>query len=165
MGLLWVDYVIIGILLISGLLGLLRGFLREIFSLISWVLAVSLAAHFSDTVAAHLQPYVEAAPLRRAAAFCIVLFVVLIVGALVGSLIARLMSSAGLSGTDRLVGLVFGVIRGGILIAVLVLLAGLTPAPRASWWCEAKFIPPFQSLAVWIRAQLPVSCLVNLNFY
>jgi membrane protein required for colicin V production len=161
----WTDYVIVGILVISGLLGLLRGFIREIFSLISWVLAVWVAARFSDRLSVYLQTLIDAPPLRKAAAFCIVLFVVLVAAALAGSLIARLLSGAGLSGTDRLVGLIFGVFRGALLVAVLVLVAGLTPAPRASWWREAKLIPPFQSLALWVREQVPASWLANLNYH
>ncbi len=161
----WADYVIVGILFISGLLGLLRGFIREIFSLIAWVLAVWVAARFSDMLSVHLQTLFDAPPLRKAAAFCIVLFMVLVVAALAGSLIARMLSGAGLSGTDRLVGLIFGIFRGAILVAVLVLVAGLTPAPRASWWREARLIPPFQSLALWVRGQVPASWLANLNYH
>jgi len=163
--LLWVDYVILGILAISGLLGLLRGFVREIFSLISWVLAVGMAVRFSDAVSVLLQSVMEAGPLRKAAAFCLILFVVLIVAALVGSLLARILSGAGLSGTDRLVGLIFGLLRGGILVAVLVLVAGLTPAPRAAWWKDAKLIPPFQAAAIWMRDKVPASWLANLNYH
>jgi membrane protein required for colicin V production len=161
----WADYAILGILLVSGLLGLMRGFVREILSLIIWVVAVGLAVHFSDQVAVHLQHLIDAAPLRKAAAFCLILFVVLILGAVVAGLIAGILSGSGLSGTDRIVGLIFGLFRGGILVAVLVLLAGLTPAPRALWWKEAKLIPPFEKAALWMRDKVPASWLANLNYH
>jgi membrane protein required for colicin V production len=161
----WADYVILGILVISGLLGLMRGFVREILSLLAWVAAVALAVHFSDQVAVYLQQLIEAAPLRKAAAFCLILFVVLIVGALLGSLVASVLSGAGLSGTDRVVGLIFGALRGGILVALLVLVGGLTPAPRATWWKESTLIPPFERAALWIRDRMPASWLANLNYH
>ena len=161
----WADYVILGILVISGLLGLMRGFVREIFSLVAWVAAVTLAVHFSDQVAVYLQHLIEAAPLRKAAAFCLILFVVLILGALIGSLLAGILSGTGLSGTDRIVGLIFGVFRGGILVALLVLVGGLTPAPRAIWWKEATLIPPFEKAALWMRDRMPASWLSNLNYH
>lgn len=165
MHLLWVDYLILIILVVSGLLGLLRGFIREIFSLLAWVIAVGMAVRFSDMLSVHLQPLIEAVPLRKGAAFCLVLLVVLIVAALLGGLLARLLSGAGLSGTDRLVGLVFGLFRGGILVAVLVLVAGLTPAPRTTWWKEARLIPPFQTAALWVREKVSVPWLANLNYH
>lgn len=163
--LVWVDYVILGFLGISGLLGLLRGFVREIFSLLAWALAVWLAASYAEAFSPRLETLIEPGPLRKAAAFCIILFVTLVLGGIVGSLIAKLVSRAGLSGTDRLVGLVFGLVRGALLVAVLVLVAGLTPMPQASWWKESKLVPPFQALAVWVRDQLPAGWLAHLNYH
>jgi membrane protein required for colicin V production len=161
----WADYAILGVLVISGLLGLMRGFVREILSLIAWVVAVAMAVHFSDQVAVYLQHLIDAAPLRKAAAFCLILFVVLILGALLGSLVAGALSGAGLSGTDRIVGFIFGLFRGGILVALLVLVGGLTPAPRANWWKGATLIPPFEKAALWIRDKMPASWLANLNYH
>lgn len=154
MELFWVDYLILGLLGISGLLGLLRGFVREIFSLMTWVAAVWVAIHFSDAFAHQLEPWVKEATLRKVAAFCIVLFGALIVGAVLGGLIAKLLSNVGLSGTDRLVGLVFGVMRGALLAALLVAVAQRTPVPQSPWWKQSAVIPAFMPLANWIGGQL-----------
>lgn len=154
MQLVGLDYVILALLGISGLLGLLRGFVREIFSLMTWIAAAWLAIHFSAHFAPYLEPFVEPGPLRKAAAFCIVLFAVLVIGAIVGSLIAKLLSSAGLSGTDRLVGLVFGTMRGALLVALLAAVAERTQAPQAVWWKQSALMPTFQPLASWIAVQL-----------
>ncbi len=150
----WVDYVILGLLGISGLLGLLRGFLREMFSLMTWVAAVWIAIHFSDLLAQQLEPWIKEAPLRKAASFCLVLFGTLVVGAILGGVIANLLSTAGLSGTDRLVGLVFGVMRGALLAALLLAVAERTPVPQSSWWKQSVLIPAFKPLANWIDGQL-----------
>lgn len=154
MQLIWVDYVILGLLAISGLLGLLRGFVREMFSLMTWVAAVWIAIHFSDALAPHLSSFVEAGPLRKGAAFCILLFAALIAGAILGGVIAGLLSSAGLSGTDRLVRLVFGLIRGALLAALLLAVGEHTPMVQAPWWKESVLIPVFQPLTAWLGGQL-----------
>jgi membrane protein required for colicin V production len=164
MQLVWVDYGVLGLLGISALLGLLRGFVREVLSLAAWVAAVWVAGNYGDAFADHLAKFIEPVPLRKAAAFCIVLFGALIIGGIVAAIIGKLIASAGLSGTDRIVGLIFGLLRGVLLVAVLVLVAGLTPAPQSSWWKGSKLIPPFQALAVWVREQVPASWLANLNY-
>ena len=154
MHLVWIDYVILGLLVVSGLLGVLRGFVREIFSLITWVAAVWLAVHFSDVVAQQMKPWIEEAPLRKVAAFCMVLFGALVVGAILGGVIAGLLSSAGLSGTDRLIGLVFGLMRGALLAALLLAVAQRTPMPQAPWWKQSVLIPAFMPLVDWIGGQV-----------
>lgn len=161
----WVDYVVLGLLGISALLGLMRGFVREFLSLIAWVAAVWVAVHYSGMLADRLAPFIDPVPLRKAAAFCIVLFAGLIVGAIIGAVVGSLVSSAGLSGTDRIVGLLFGLLRGALVVAVLVLVAGLTPAPQSSWWKASKLIPPFQALAEWVRGQVPADWLSHLNYH
>jgi membrane protein required for colicin V production len=90
-----------------------------------------------------------------AASFLTLFIATLIAGGLVGFLLGKLVDSTGLSGTDRLAGLLFGVARGMLIAAVLVLLAGVTPLPGDPWWKQSKLIPPFQSLALWLRDQLP----------
>lgn len=154
MQLIWVDYGLLGLLGISGLLGLLRGFVRELLSLMTWVASIWVAMHFSDTLAPQLENFVEPGPLRKAAAFCILLFASLVVGALLGAIVAKLLSSAGLSGTDRLVGLVFGLIRGSLLVALLLAVAERTPMPQAPWWKQSVVIPWFKPVTVWISSQL-----------
>lgn len=154
MPLTWVDYSLLGLVGISGLLGLLRGFVRELLSLMTWVASVWVAIHFSDHFAPHLENLVEPGPLRKAAAFCILLFASLVVGALLGAVVGKLLSSAGLSGTDRLVGLVFGLMRGGLLVALLLAVAERTPMPQAPWWKQSVVIPWFKPVTGWIGSQL-----------
>jgi membrane protein required for colicin V production len=79
----------------------------------------------------------------------------LILASLIAFLLHKLVQSTGLTGTDRLAGMVFGIGRGVVAVAVLVLLAGATPLPADPWWKESALIPPFQSLALWLRDQLP----------
>lgn len=160
----WVDYVIIGIIGVSALISLVRGFVRETVSLIVWVLAFGLAwAYFRD-LAPHLAPWVDTPSLRLGLAFLILFLVVLLLGGIVGFLIGQLVDKTGLSGTDRLLGMLFGAARGAVLVAILVLLAGLTPFPQDSWWRESGLIVYFQDLAVWLLSLLPPDIAESFRF-
>jgi membrane protein required for colicin V production len=151
----WADLVIVGVIGLSGLIGMIRGLIREVFSLASWGVAVWLALKFSPQVAAHLESVIAMPSARLAAAFGIVFFAVLLVLGLVGLLLETLVEKTGLSGTDRVAGLLFGIARGVLVVAVLVLLAGFTPLPADPWWKQSRLIPAFQSLSLWLRDQIP----------
>lgn len=151
----WVDYVILGIIGLSALISLVRGFVREAVSLIIWFLAFALAWTYFREFALYLGQWIETPSVRLGLAFIILLIAILIVGAVVGYLIGQLVDKTGLSGTDRLLGMVFGAARGAVLVAILVLLAGLTPFPGDAWWQESRLIVHFQHLAVWLLSLLP----------
>ncbi len=151
----WVDYAILGIIGLSALISLVRGFVRETVSLLIWVAAFVVAWTYFREMAAHLSGWIETPSLQLGVAFILLLLVVLILGGLVGFLIGQLVDKTGLSGTDRLLGMVFGAARGAVLVAILVLLAGLTPFPRDAWWAQSLLIPHFQDLAVWLLSLLP----------
>lgn len=151
----WVDYVIIGIVVLSALISLLRGFIREAFSLAIWMLAFWISWSFFRELAVQLQPWIETPSVRLGVAFAALMLGSLAVGGLVNYLVIQLVERTGLSGTDRLVGMVFGVARGVLLVTVLVWLAGLTPIPQDPWWRESHLVPYFEELALWLRQLLP----------
>ena len=160
----WVDYVIIGIIGLSALISLVRGFVRETVSLLVWVLAFAIAWTYFRELSVQLTPWVDAASVRLALAFAILLLVVLLLGGIVGFLIGHLVDKTGLSGTDRLLGVLFGAARGAVLVAVLVLLAGLTPFPQDPWWRESQLIVHFQRLSVWLLSLLPPDAVAYFRF-
>ncbi|MCG8099299.1 MAG: CvpA family protein, partial [Candidatus Thiodiazotropha taylori] len=75
-----------------------------------------------------------------------------------------LVASTGLSGTDRMIGIFFGVARGAVMVAILVLLAGLTPFPNDPWWSESRLIPYFQEMALWLKGFLPSDIADNFHY-
>lgn len=160
----WVDFVLIGIVSVSLLISLVRGFVREAFSLAAWVLAVWVSWSFFRELAVHLESWVSVPSLRLGLAFAVLLLVTLILGAMVNFLISQLVERTGLTGTDRMLGMFFGVARGVLLVAILVLLAGLTPIPNDPWWQESRLIPYFQELAVWLRGFLPADVAKMFNY-
>jgi len=153
--LVWIDYCIAGVIGLSALIGLLRGLIREVFSLCAWIAAAWIGLRFSRDFSVYLDPVVSIPSVRMAASFGILFFASLILASLIVFLLHKLVQSTGLTGTDRLAGMVFGIGRGIVVVAVLVLLAGATPLPADPWWKESALIPPFQSLALWLRDQLP----------
>jgi membrane protein required for colicin V production len=153
--LIWVDYLILVLIGVSALLGLFHGLIREVFSLLIWGAAVFLGMRYARGVSDALDPLIAVPSVRLVAAFAAVFVVALMVGGLLRFLLGKLVAGTGLGGTDRLAGLVFGLVRGALLVAVLVWFAGSTPLSRDPWWRESKLIPPFQSMADWLGDQLP----------
>lgn len=153
--LIWVDYVIIGIILISAFIGLFRGLVKEAFSLGTWVISIIIGIRFSQPFSVYLVDYIEMSSVRIAAAFIILLLLTLMLGAMLSFLLSQLVDKTGLTGMDRFAGFLFGIARGMVVMAVLVLLAGLTPLPQDPWWVESSLIGPFQELSVWLREQIP----------
>ncbi len=150
----WIDYVILGVIGLSTIISLVRGFVREALSLVVWVFAFWVAWTFFRELAVHLGVF-SAPSVRLGVAFAILFIATLVVGALVNYLIGQLVDKTGLSGTDRLIGMLFGAARGALLVAVLVLLAGLTPFPEDPWWQESGLLGHFQELATWLKGLLP----------
>ena len=150
----WIDYVILGIIGLSALISLIRGFVREALSLMVWVAAFWVAWSFFRELAAQLD-WFNVPSVRLGVAFAMLFVATLMLGALVNFLVSQLVEKTGLSGTDRLIGVLFGAARGALLVAVLVLLAGLTPFPEDPWWKDSQLIGYFQELAIWLKTLLP----------
>ena len=151
----WVDYVIIGIIALSAIIGLARGLIREVIALAVWIVAALAAWLFYVPVAEQLTPWIETPSVRMAAAVLILVFGVLIVGAIVAYLLSVLVDKTGLTGTDRLLGMVFGAGRGAVLVALLVFLATLTPIAEDPWWSQSRLLPKFQLLADLMLDMIP----------
>ncbi|MDN5849859.1 MAG: CvpA family protein [Nitrococcus sp.] len=133
----WLDYIFVGIIVISAAISLIRGFFREILSIVVWVAAFWISLRFAQPLAVFLNDYLESPTLRLLIAFAGLFIAVLLLGGLVSYLVATLVSNTGLSGTDRSLGMVFGGLRGVMIVGLLVLMAGLTSVPRERWWQES----------------------------
>ena len=150
----WVDYVIPGIIVLSALFSLMRGFVREALSLIGWVAAFWLALRYANPLAELFLSSITIPSLRIITAFTILFVLTLMLAALVNHLAGHLVKRTGLTGTDRAVGIVFGIARGGVVVSILVLLAGLTSLPQDPWWGESVMIGHFESFALWMQSTI-----------
>lgn len=160
----WVDIALLAIVGISALVGLWRGFVVEVMSLAVWVAAFWLAFAFGDDVAALFDGTVESPSARLFLGYAMLFVGALIVGGLATWLMGKLVQSTGLSGTDRILGLGFGLLRGAALGCVLVLLMGFTPMPQDTWWRTSRVLPSFQLGAEWMRAWLPGAVAERVRF-
>ncbi len=151
----YADYAVLGIIAASVLVGLIRGFIKEAFSLAVWATAFLVAFQYSGALALELESYIELPSARTALAFAGIFVGVLLVGGLLTLLVGMLVQKTGLSGTDRLLGGVFGSIRGLFLVIALMLVAGLTPVPQDPWWQSSRSIQSLLPLAEWSAQFLP----------
>jgi len=147
----WVDIVIIGIIVISALFSLIRGFVREALSLVGWLASFWLALTFAGDVAEMFLSGVSTPSLRIVLAFTLLFVSTLVIMALINKLAGKLVKKSGLTGTDRMVGMVFGAVRGALIVSVMVLLAGFTAIPRDSWWQDSLMVDEFHGFAIWLR--------------
>ena len=141
------DLVIVAIVLISVIVSLFRGFIKEVFSILIWIAALFAAFQVSEAFAGALEPFIELPSARFIVAFAAVFLLVLIVGGLIAFLIGKMIEKTGLSPTDRMFGALFGVVRGVVVITVAVLLVRATPLSQDPWWGESKLLPTFDRLA------------------
>lgn len=161
---LWIDILIIGIISISALISLVRGFVQEALSLATWIAAFALAWFFFRAFAVQLEPWIDVPSIRLGVAYGIILLAVLLLGALTNYFMKGLVKSTGLTGTDRLIGIFFGAARGALVVAILVLLAGLSSFPQDAWWSESRLLPYFQEMAVMLKGYLPADIAAYFSY-
>ncbi len=150
-----VDIIIVGIMVISSLFSLIRGFVKEAISLATWAAAFGASLYFYKDMSKLLSPYIQTPSLKMAAGFAGIFILVLIAGGIVNFIIGMLVEKTGLSATDRVIGLAFGAVRGFLIVTVLIMLAGLTPMPQDPWYKKSVLIPHFKSTAEMVKGYLP----------
>jgi membrane protein required for colicin V production len=150
----WVDYSILSVIGLSTIISVIRGFIREALSLAIWGLASWLSLQFGSDVGHFFVASIPSANARLAIGCLIVFFTTLIIGMIINSLVAVIIRKTGLSSTDRLLGTLFGIIRGILIVAVILLFSGLTAVNQASWWKKSYLIAKFQPLEHWLQIQL-----------
>lgn len=149
------DIIILVIILLSVLISLMRGFVKEALSLAGWVLALWVSMAFTAGMSELYGDSIKDPTLRLLASFLTLFILTLIVSAVVNFFACQLVQRTGLTGVDRTIGVVFGFIRGILLVTILVMLAGLLTLPKESWWNESVFLFRFEVIATWLKDLLP----------
>lgn len=134
------DIVILIIVLLSSIIGMVRGLFKELLSLVIWFAAIMLALYFSGPVGDRLSGQLADESVRMVVGFFVVFLTTLIAGGIVQALVKQLISSTGLTGTDRFLGFLFGSAR-GVLVCIVGLIALKSFEIQADWWQESRFIP------------------------
>lgn len=151
----WLDIAVVAIMALSALLGLVRGLTREVLSLAVWLCALLVGWAFHKEVAVLLETEIDHPAIRLGAAFAILVLAVLLVGGIFRYLLYLLVKKTGLTGTDRVLGSLFGFARGAVLIAMFGFLGALTPLPGEDWWRGSLLIGRFQVVAERMLERMP----------
>lgn len=158
------DYVVLGILGVSILLSLMRGFIREFLGLASWIVAALAAKSFAVDVARLLPESIPNEGVRLVAAFVIVFLGILLIASLLAIALGELFKKVGLGWLDRGLGGVFGCARGLLIVGVLVLLGGLTSMPQDPRWHDAMFSAPLEAMVTSTKPWLPPEMAKRIKF-
>ena len=155
-----IDYTIIGIVVLSALLGVFRGLLREVLTLLTLLIALWAAWHFADALLPYLGTGVlSKPPLQMWAARGLMFLGVMLIGTVITAVVGQIVRTSMFSGLDRFLGFLFGALRGVLIVGVLVMLAQRSGLDAQAWWGRSKLIPTAQSVASllggWVGERLP----------
>lgn len=151
----WVDLSILAIIGLSVLTGLVRGFVKELIALCVWVLAIWLAYSYSPVLDPWIQKYIEDKTARTVAEFVIVLVASLLAGGLFNAILSTIMKRSGLSGTDRILGMAFGFVRGVFIVGLILTVIKMTSLPHDEYSKDSVLYARFDPLVDWLDSKMP----------
>lgn len=160
----WFDLAILGLLLISASIGVMRGLVSEVLALIAWVIAFLVARTGSPSLAHLFSTWLDEPILRQLAAFAGLFLITLLLLAALRWFISHLLRAIGLGPLDRMLGACFGFARGLLILWCGVLLAGLTSLPSTSSWQTARLIPPLETAVIASKPWLPAALAQKIDY-
>jgi membrane protein required for colicin V production len=160
----WLDYAVVGVFAASLVVGAWRGLVREVLSILGWVIAFLAANLLAGPLGPVMPQAIPNPELRIAAAYVAVFAGSLMATALVGLLLSGIVKAAGLGGVDRMLGALFGAARGLLIVVAAALLAGLTSAPRQAFWRDSASGPLLMQAAQALKPLLPQTFAERLRY-
>jgi membrane protein required for colicin V production len=149
------DFIIAGIVLLSILISLLRGFIREALSLATWLIGAYLAFTLSTPLSEALSGVISSSSTRMVIAFAGIFLSIVILGAILNFFVGKLITVTGLGLIDRLLGVIFGAARGILVIALILLMIKGSSLTDRSWWRHSQLIPEFAPIILKMAALFP----------
>jgi len=150
-----IDFAIIAIVLISVIIGLFRGFIKEALSIVVWVLSIFIALKFYGDISRYFTGITDNSTIRSGIAISILFIGCLIIGSIVSHLVSLLVKSTGLGGTDKLLGVIFGFLRGGLIAAAIMLIVSYTEFSKNPIWADSFFTKQMQPVVNWLDSFIP----------
>ena len=160
----WLDYAVIGVFAASLVLGAWRGLVREVLSVLGWVIAFLAANLFAGPLGPAMPQAIPGPELRVAAAYLAVFVGSLVATSLLALLLSKIVKAVGLGGTDRMLGALFGAARGLLIVVAAALLAGLTGAPRQPFWRDSASGPLLAQAALALQPLLPQTFAERMRY-
>ena len=154
--LVWVDYIFIVVVILSAIFSLFRGFVREVLSLLGWAASLWVAMQFSESASMMLEGLITSPVMRHAVTFTGLLITVMVLCSVLSRFIAKLVHLSGLTALDRMIGVVFGVLRGAVVVMVLVLVGNMSPLANTSIWQSSTIVPYSHHITAWVADNLMV---------
>jgi membrane protein required for colicin V production len=161
---LWIDSVIMAIVAICAVTGIVRGLLGEMLSLAGRLIAIGTGLMFNQEFSMLLAISVTNPAVKIALSFTDLAVITLLMTNTINALLLEGSINNPLGFFNRFWAMILGSLHGVLIIAILVLLAGLSPLPSETWWKDALLIPPFQSLAVFIKESIPTEIAAYINY-
>ena len=149
------DIAIVVIILITALIGFMRGLVWMGIFLATWTAAILLAIRFKDDIAQALPIKLSSEVAQTGLAALLIFLGVLIAGAIINYLLHKLVNAIGLGTFDRILGTGLGIALGALAITLLTMLLSLTELPNQEMWQKSKFIPKFKEAATWLQTLIP----------
>ena len=132
------DWILAGVLVFSLALGFWRGFMYEVLSLLGWAVAFYAAQWFAPELAARLPVQSASDPVKYAAAFVLIFIAAVFAAGLLAFVVKKLVAAIGLAPADRMLGALFGVLRGMILLLAATVVINMTALKTSAWWVESQ---------------------------
>jgi membrane protein required for colicin V production len=151
----WIDISIITVVSISILTGLFRGFVKEAIALCTWIIAIWLAFQYTEVLDVYLKSYLQDETIRNIASFMLILIATLLLGSIVNAILSFILRKAGLGGTDRLLGMGFGLIRGVLIVSLIMLGIKMSSLPYQKYRTESKLYASLDPIVNTLYQHMP----------
>jgi membrane protein required for colicin V production len=158
------DYAVLGIIGLSVLIGVMRGLLREVLSILGWIAAFLVAKFYTIQLSPLLPEAIPSDSIRYLAAFVILFLVTLLVTSLLAIALSQAFKLTGLGFLDRICGAFFGIVRGLMIVGVIVFLCGLTDLPKKASWSSSMFSAPLEAMVMAVKPWMPPALAERLNY-
>ncbi|MET3353667.1 UNVERIFIED_ORG: membrane protein required for colicin V production [Xanthobacter viscosus] len=151
------DIIVLTVMLISGLLAMVRGFLREVFSILSWVVAAGVTVYFQKQLLPVVKQYIAQDTAALAVTVAILFLGTLLLASIITARISDVVLDSRIGALDRTLGFMFGLARGLLLMVIAMLFFNwlVPPEKLPPWVANAKSLPAIKSAGEWLKAQLP----------
>ncbi len=150
----WIDYLLIALVGCSFIAGLVRGLLREVIALVTWVTAIWVAWRWSNLLESHLSGALSSDAVRVWVARALLFIVIVVIGSTIGLIVNHMVRLSIFSGTDRAFGGLFGLLRGVVMAGLLVMLCHTVRLDGEPWWHRSLLLPYAEHAANVLRAMV-----------